>query len=166
MANGIDNNRKHAIRFFCELLTYCIERSWYTSTVPAVAYTSRIAFVSSYLVGVALLPRLFALFRSWPFSLDPLLINIPLLLFLNVFFCCFLALYFSFGTLVRTAFLLPSSFLFSLLIHSDAAWRPCTNFLNPLRPKSDKHQFSPKNINAQSKEKVVRINEIITHKRK
>ena len=35
--------------------------------------------------------------------------------------------------------------------------------VNPVSPKSDKHQlFSPKNINTQSREKVVRINEIIT----
>ena len=31
-----------------------------------------------------------------------------------------------------------------------------------LSPKSDKHQYSPNNINTQSREKVVRINEIIT----
>ena len=34
--------------------------------------------------------------------------------------------------------------------------------VNPLSPKSDEHQFCPKNINTQSREKVVRINEIIT----
>ena len=35
--------------------------------------------------------------------------------------------------------------------------------VNPLSPKSDEHQFCPKNINKQSREKVVRIyKEIIT----
>ena len=34
--------------------------------------------------------------------------------------------------------------------------------INPLGPKSDQHQFSPNNINTQSKEKVMRIDEIIT----
>ena len=33
--------------------------------------------------------------------------------------------------------------------------------INLLSPKSDKHQFSSNNINTQSREKVVRINEII-----
>ena len=33
--------------------------------------------------------------------------------------------------------------------------------INPLSPKSDKHQFSLNTINTQSREKVVRINEII-----
>ena len=34
--------------------------------------------------------------------------------------------------------------------------------VNPLSPKSDEHQFCPKNINKQSREKAVRIKEIIT----
>ena len=34
--------------------------------------------------------------------------------------------------------------------------------INPLSPKSDKHQFSLNNINTQSRDKVVRINEKIT----
>ena len=33
--------------------------------------------------------------------------------------------------------------------------------INPLSPKSDKHQFSPYSIYTQSREKVVRIYEII-----
>ena len=34
--------------------------------------------------------------------------------------------------------------------------------INPLISKSNKHQFSSNNINTQSRDKVVRINEIIT----
>lgn len=34
--------------------------------------------------------------------------------------------------------------------------------VNPSSPKNDKHKFSPNNINAQSREKIVRIYEIIT----
>ena len=34
--------------------------------------------------------------------------------------------------------------------------------INPLSPKSDKHHCSLNNINTQSREKVVGINEIIT----
>ena len=34
--------------------------------------------------------------------------------------------------------------------------------INPLSPKGDQHQFSPKMINTQSREKVMRINKTIT----
>ena len=34
--------------------------------------------------------------------------------------------------------------------------------INPLSPNGDKHQFSPKNIHTLSKEKVMRINKMIT----
>ena len=34
--------------------------------------------------------------------------------------------------------------------------------MSPLSPKSDQHQFSPNNISTQSREKVRRINKMIT----
>ena len=34
--------------------------------------------------------------------------------------------------------------------------------LNPLSPKNDQHQISPRNINSESTEKVMRTNNIIT----
>ena len=36
----------------------------------------------------------------------------------------------------------------------------------PLSPKSDQHQFSPNNIHTKSREKVVRINKMITSGKK
>ena len=39
----------------------------------------------------------------------------------------------------------------------------CT--INPLSPNSDQHQFSPNNIHTLSRNKVMRINEIITEEK-
>ena len=36
---------------------------------------------------------------------------------------------------------------------------------NPLSPNGDQHQFSPKNIHTSSREKVMRINKMITKKK-
>ena len=40
--------------------------------------------------------------------------------------------------------------------------RGACNTFNPLSPNSDQHQFSPNNIHTRSRDKVMRINEIIT----
>ena len=37
--------------------------------------------------------------------------------------------------------------------------------INPLSPKRDQHQFSPNKINTQSREKVLRINKMITKRK-
>ena len=55
----------------------------------------------------------------------------------------------------------------SLVIVSFMPWYLCLikqglTSLSPLSPKSDQHQFSPNNINTQLREKVMRIDEIIT----
>ena len=40
-----------------------------------------------------------------------------------------------------------------------------TKTFNPLSPNSDQHQFSPNNIHTLSRNKVMRINEMITKER-